>query len=212
MGMTEKIVKQVRKPRGFFGKLLAKRMNHGNHAKLSNWAFNFIPVKENSVILDIGCGGGKNLQKFAKIAKNGKIYGIDYSEISIKMSEKINKKNIKTGLIDICYGSVSSLPYEENYFDLITGFECHFFWPDILEDLKEVKRVLKPNSYLFLIAETFLSSDQKYANKVKKWAELGDFPAYSPNDLEDLLQKAGYSNIEIILENDENWLLIKGKK
>ena len=212
MGFKEKMVKQVRKPKGTFGRRMAKMMNYGPHAKMANWAFDYIPVELNSVILDIGCGGGKNLQNFAKRATNGKIYGIDYSEVSVKVSKKVNKNSVSSGLVDIRNGSVSSLPYDENYFDLITGFECHFFWPDIVKDLKEVKRVLKFGSSLYLIAETYLSDNEEHANQVKQWAKMGDFPVYSPNELEDFFQKAGYSDIEIILENDENWLLVKGKK
>jgi len=212
MGFKEKMVKQVRKPQGRFGRRMAKMMNYGPHAKMAKWAFHHLPVELDSIVLDIGCGGGKNLQRFAKRAPNGKIYGIDYSDISVKVSKKVNKKNISSGLVEIRKGSVSSLPYEDNYFDLITGFECHFFWPDIVEDLKEVKRVLKPGSTLYLIAETFISDNEEHVHQVKQWAKLGDFPAYTPNELEDFFQKARYSDVEIILENDENWLLIKGKK
>jgi ubiquinone/menaquinone biosynthesis C-methylase UbiE len=212
MGFKEKMVKQVRKPQGRFGRRMAKMMNYGPHAKMAKWAFHHIPVELDSIILDIGCGGGKNLQRFAKRALSGKIHGIDYSEVSVKVSKKTNIKNISSGLVEICKGSVSSLPYEDNYFDLITGFECHFFWPDIVEDLKEVKRVLKPGSALFLIAETYLSDNEEHVNQVKQWAEIGNFPVYSPKDLKNFFQEAGYDEIEIILENDENWLLIKAKK
>jgi len=209
MGLREKMVKQV--------------------TEMANWAYNYIPVELNSNILDIGCGGGKNLQNFAKLASNGKVYGIDYSEVSVKISKKVNKKNISSGLVDISHGSVSKLPYEDNKFDIITGFECHFFWPNIIEDLKEVKRVLKPDGTLYLIAETFLSENKEHVKEVKQWSEMGDFPVYSPTELEvffqktnfpvystteleDFFLKAGYSDIEIILENDANWLLIRGKK
>ena len=212
MGFKEKMVKQVRKPQGRFGRRMAKMMNYGPHAKMAKWAFHHIPVELDSIVLDIGCGGGKNLQRFAKRAPRGKIHGIDYSEVSVKISKKVNKKNISSGLVEIRNGTVSSLPYEDDYFDVITGFECHFFWPDIVKDLKEVKRVLKPGSTLYLIAETFISDNEQHVNQVKQWAKLGDFPAYTPEELEDFFQKAGYFDIEIILENDKNWLLIKGKK
>jgi ubiquinone/menaquinone biosynthesis C-methylase UbiE len=212
MGLREKMVKQVRKPKGKFGKILAKMMNRGPHAEMANWAYNYIPVELNSNILDIGCGGGKNIQYFAKLASNGKVYGIDYSEVSVKISKKVNKNNISSGLVDISHGSVSNLPYEDNKFDIITGFECHFFWPNIIEDLKEVKRVLKSGGILYLIAETFLSENEEHVKEVKQWSEMGNFPVYSPTELEDFFLKAGYSDIEIILENDANWLLIRGKK
>jgi ubiquinone/menaquinone biosynthesis C-methylase UbiE len=37
----------------------------------------------------------------------------------------------------------SSLPFKDEKFDLATAFETIYFWPDLVNDFKEVNRVLK---------------------------------------------------------------------
>lgn len=45
------------------------------------------------------------------------------------------------------------LPFGNDVFDLITAFETIYFWPDILEALKQVHRVLKPNGTFMICNE-----------------------------------------------------------
>ena len=50
-------------------------------------------IERTATVLDIGCGGGKTVDRLCSIVANGKVYGIDYSELSVKSSEKLNSKN-----------------------------------------------------------------------------------------------------------------------
>ncbi|MCP4764223.1 MAG: class I SAM-dependent methyltransferase [archaeon] len=209
MGFKQKMVTNCRKPQGKFGKLIALMMNIG-HAKMTDWAMQYFNIEPDYKILDIGCGGGGNIKKFAKIAHNGKVFGIDYSEISVETSKKVNKKNIKSGSVEIFSGSVSSLPFEDNMFDLVTGFECYYFWPEFQEDLKEVKRVLKPQGNLVIVADGYKAKDKKNSIVAETWAELGDFPLYTTEEFIQFFKNAGFNEIEII--TDEANVLVKGKK
>ena len=76
MGFTKYIINQVRYPRGTFGRRVAKRMNKG-HASLAEWGLSNIKLRADMKILDIGCGGGANVNSFAKIVTNEKVFGID---------------------------------------------------------------------------------------------------------------------------------------
>ncbi|WP_225370681.1 class I SAM-dependent methyltransferase [Methanobrevibacter arboriphilus] len=121
---------------------MIERMNE-SHEKLARWGVSHLNVENNDVVLDIGCGGGVNVKRFSEMAPNGKVYGLDYSEISVEKSEHFNKTAIKEGKVEIIQGSVSKLPFEDETFNIVTGFETVYFWPDFIEDLKEVNRVLK---------------------------------------------------------------------
>ena len=125
------MVDQVRKPKGRFGRLMARGMNVG-HAKMAAWGLTHVSINSTDVILDVGCGGGGNVHRFAKMIKEGKVYGIDYSEVSIEVSRKVNRKFIEAGRVKIHHASVSSLPFENNTFNLVTGF---YFVPTKLLDL-----------------------------------------------------------------------------
>ena len=211
MGLKLTLLNQVRKPNGKLGRVIVTGMNKG-HAKLAKWGLSNFLIEPNYVILDIGCGGGGNIKRFAEIITDGKVYGIDYSETAIYISTKINKKYIEKGIVEIYQGSVSSLPFKDNYFNLISGFEAYYFWPDLIRDLKEIYRVLKPNGYLILVNEGYICNNEKKRKKAEKWSKLGNFPIHTPDEYREFLKKAGFSYIQIFEENKKGWIIAMGMK
>lgn len=71
-------------------------MNVG-HSKLWNWSLSHVVIKEDAIILDIGCGGGRAVRQLARIAARGKVYGLDYSEDMVHLARKVNRRLIETG-------------------------------------------------------------------------------------------------------------------
>lgn len=211
MGLKQTLLNQVRKPNGKLGRVIATGMNKG-HAKLAKWGFSNFLIEPNYIILDIGCGGGGNIKRFAEIITDGKVYGIDYSETAIYISTKITKKYIEKGIVEIYQGSVSSLPFKDNYFNLISGFEAYYFWPDLIRDLKEIYRVLKPNGYLILVNEGYICNNEKKRKKAEKWSKLGNFLIHTPDEYREFLKEAGFSNIQIFEENKKGWITAMGMK
>ncbi|MBJ8005952.1 MULTISPECIES: class I SAM-dependent methyltransferase [Bacillus cereus group] len=169
MGILQRLIEQAKNPRGTIGSSMLCIMNAA-HTRLTNWALQKIHIREDAVILDIGCGGGKTIHSLSRLTPHGKIYGIDYSEQAVENSKKTNMKDVKTEKIIIHQASVSSIPYTTNFFDLITAFQTHYFWPDVENDMKEVFRVLKPNGSFLLVAETF--KIQYHMDKFKTTEEL----------------------------------------
>ncbi len=211
MGLKQTLLNQVRKPNGKLGRVIATGMNKG-HAKLAKWGFSNFLIEPNYIILDIGCGGGGNIKRFAEIITDGKVYGIDYSETAIYISTKITKKYIEKGIVEIYQGSVSSLPFKDNYFNLISGFEAYYFWPDLIRDLKEIYRILKTNGYLILVNEGYICNNEKKRKKAEKWSKLGDFLIHTPDEYREFLKQAGFSNIQIFEENKKGWITAMGMK
>ena len=77
--------------------------------------------------------------------------GIDHSRDMVNLSSQVNKQLIEEGRVVVDHGSVSNLPYSEDMFDVVTAFETIEFWPNLSEDLKEIKRVLKPGGQLLVV-------------------------------------------------------------
>ncbi|WP_242237766.1 class I SAM-dependent methyltransferase [Bacillus cereus group sp. BfR-BA-01316] len=169
MGILQRLIEQAKNPRGTIGSSMLCIMNAA-HTRLTNWALQKIHIREDAVILDIGCGGGKTIHSLSRVTPHGKIYGIDYSEQAVEDSKKTNMKDVKTEKIIIHQASVSSIPYNTNFFDLITALQTHYFWPDFEHDMKEVFRILKPNGSFLLVAETF--KIQYHMDKFKTTEEL----------------------------------------
>jgi ubiquinone/menaquinone biosynthesis C-methylase UbiE len=209
MSFIEKFVKQCRKPSGLFGKFVARAMNLG-HARLRSWGLSHISIRSDAKILDIGCGGGGTVKALAKYAPNGKVCGIDYSADMVQLSKKVNNALIKKDLVEIKQGTVSSLPFSDNIFDLATAFETYYFWPNLIEDLKEIKRVLKPGGTLLIANEVY--KDEKFEKRNTKWAKLIDMQLHTPDEYKDFLNQAGYHIVEINSIPRKNWIAAVAKK
>ena len=136
-----KLTENAVKPDGFWGRLMIRSMNKGHH-ELTDWALTHFPIQSNSVVLDVGCGGGRTVSKLCEMVGGGKVYGVDYSELCVKKAEKLNHKNVLCEKAVIRQASVSSLPFEDEKFDAVTAVETYYFWPDKLGDLKEIARTL----------------------------------------------------------------------
>nr|CBH37533.1 conserved hypothetical protein, methyltransferase domain family [uncultured archaeon] len=212
MGLTEnimeKMVKQCRKPTGIFGRLMARGMNYGH--KVTGWGLNHVSVNKDYTILDVGCGGGKTVNTLAKMAAEGKVYGIDYSEDSVAVASKINKRYIDTGKVEILHASVESLPFPDDFFDLVTAVETYYFWPDLIDNLMELRRVLKEGGSVVLISEVY--RHERFEKRNANWARLGDFTYHLPEEFREFLGDAGYSSITVDVLEDKNWIVACGVK
>ncbi len=74
----------------------------------------------------------------------GNVTGVDYSPVSVEKSKKVNADAIDKGRCQVKEASVSTLPFKDNTFVMVTAFETVYFWPDIEKSFAEVKRVLAP--------------------------------------------------------------------
>jgi ubiquinone/menaquinone biosynthesis C-methylase UbiE len=209
MGFMEKMVKQCRKPTGLFGRFVGMGMNRG-HSRLRRWGLSHILIKPNASILDVGCGGGKAVQELARISSSWKVCGIDYSEEMVQLARKINKKFVEKGHVEILHGSVSSLPFSDGMFDFVTAFEAYYFWPNLIDDLKEIKRVLKPGGTLLIANEVY--KHEKFEKRNVKWAKWGDMMLHTPEEYRGFLTEAGYMAIEIYEVIEKNWIAAIAEK
>ena len=191
------IFSNMRKPEGKLGKIQLKSMNK-EHTPVSLWTLKHLNIKEDDVILDIGCGGGINIKRMAENAR--KVYGIDYSIESVNLSREVNSTNISEGKVEIKEGNVSNIAFEDNTFDIVTAFETIYFWPDIEKCFGEVKRVLKPGG-LFLIGCESNGSD----NLTMKISEkLIDMTVYNDREVKSFLKNNNFTDITVYLRDSKN--------
>jgi len=55
-------------------------MMNASHSGLTDWGLRHVQIDKNSRILDVGCGGGRTIEKLAALASAGTVDGIDYAE------------------------------------------------------------------------------------------------------------------------------------
>jgi SAM-dependent methyltransferase len=206
----KELIKNARKPEGELGHQILDRMNE-SHESMAQWGVSHFDIEKDSKILDIGCGGGRNIQRFAKqISENGRVVGIDYSEVSVEKSIELNRNAIERGIVNVLEASVSDMPFYDETFDIVTGFETIYFWPDFLNDLKEVNRVLKRDGLVFFCNEAVYREGEM--EKYDDLVELLDMKIYSEDVLRESLEKTGFKDIKAYVNDDEDWICILARK
>jgi SAM-dependent methyltransferase len=209
MTFMSKVLRQCRKPTGWLGRIVVRGMNIG-HSEMTNWGLGHISIEKNDTILDVGCGGGATIRKLARIATQGQVHGIDYSEESVRISVKINRRLIEAGHVEIRHGSVSSLPYPDDMFDLVTAIESHVFWPDLVNDMKEVLRVLKPGGMLMMMGGTYKGG--KYDKRNQRLVELANMAYHSLDEFDRLFCTVGFAQVQVLEDFDRGWMCGRGRK
>ena len=198
---------QCRKPSGLLGKFVLWTMNQ-RHGGLTDWGLSHVPVREDDVILDVGCGGGRTLGKLAARATAGTVTGVDYSEESVRAARRENAGLIERGRVVVEQASVSQLPFPNETFNLVTAVETHFWWPDLPHDMLEVHRVLKPGGHVAIIAEFY--NGGKHAKYAGRLAAATEIASLTLDEHRELLELAGFSAIEITEEPERGWLCVLG--
>ena len=98
-------------------------------------------------ILDAGCGTGNNAVLLAQSGLAAAIHGIDISEIGLRM---LVRKCVERGVsVETLKGSVTALPYPDNYFDGgVLMMNVLYSIPDYSKALGEISRVTRAGGVL----------------------------------------------------------------
>jgi SAM-dependent methyltransferase len=201
------LLRQCRKPRGILGRLSIRSMNV-RHAGVTNWGLEAVTIGSRFAILDVGCGGGRTVQTLATLAPEGKVFGIDYSAASAAAARRNNAGLIRAGRVEIQQAGVSRLPFGDATFDLVTAVETHYYWPNPVADLREIRRVLKPGGALIVIAETY--AGQRFTRVVMVVMMLLGARYLTIDQHRALLAEAGFTDVSVEAEPTKGWIRVIG--
>jgi ubiquinone/menaquinone biosynthesis C-methylase UbiE len=106
-------------------------------------------VTSESILLDIGTGGGKKLLIVARFVK--KAYGIDHQEGMI-MTANENLRKSKMSNVEFKLTDAQELPFPKEYFSVVMCIHAPFY-------AKEVYRVLRHGG-IFLTQQVYAEKDK----------------------------------------------------
>ncbi|HZQ66556.1 MAG TPA: class I SAM-dependent methyltransferase [Gaiellaceae bacterium] len=89
-------------------------------------------------VLDVGCGAGAFLRLVAGAGASS--HGLDASESLLALARR------RLPGADLRVGDMEALPWEDDSFDLVAGFNSFFFANDMVAALREAGRVAKPGA------------------------------------------------------------------
>ncbi len=150
-----------------------------------------VGLERGQLVLDIGCGVGAFLRLVAD--RGARPFGLDASEALVELARK------RVPDADVRVGEMEALPYNDDMFDLVTGFNSFFFANDIVGAQREAGRVAKPGAAVVIQVwgpherrdlEAMMAIAHRYLPP--RPADAPPEPEYwRPGVLEDLATQAG---------------------
>ena len=198
------------KPTGEAGEQMLARMNE-SHAPLTAWGLSHFTWRGDEAVIDIGRGGraSRGRRAAGTVDAQSDEGGRSDARIGHQRAGR-HAAAIAAGKMEIYEGSVEALPFADNTFDKITTVESFYFWPDPPENLKEVRRVLKPGGTFLLIAEIYghdgLSAEVR--ENIKRYHLYNP----TPETFETIFRDAGFPSVQVHIEKDHRWICIEGQK
>ncbi|MGJ0494442.1 class I SAM-dependent methyltransferase [Aliarcobacter cryaerophilus] len=137
---------------------------------------NKVSIDQKSVILDLGCGEGRNMRYF--LENNFNIIGVDQNEEALKILK--NLYSVEDNKLICSSGEEALKSFSNDYFDLIVcwGLVQYIEEPNLI--LQEISRVLKKDSHL-IISFTAETDRRERADVVKN--------LYNENKIKELVKK-----------------------
>jgi SAM-dependent methyltransferase len=103
------LARQLSRPEGVLGRIVARLMNRFNR-DMSRMAIAAIEVARGDDVLEIGFGGGANLDPLLVAAGTGKVTGLDLSETMVLRAQRRFAWAVREGRLQVRLGQVDWSP------------------------------------------------------------------------------------------------------
>jgi len=150
-----------------------------------------VGLEPGQLVLDIGCGAGAFLELVTE--RGARAFGLDASAALLELART------RVPDAELRVGEMEALPYDDDTFDLVTGFNAFFFANDVVVALREAGRVAKPGAAVVIqVWGPHEHNDLEAMKEIvrpffpQRPADAPPEPDYSkPGVLEDLATRAG---------------------
>ncbi|MFV0305699.1 MAG: class I SAM-dependent methyltransferase [Moheibacter sp.] len=185
--MTEDEIRELENqlscPSGKKGIEVGENLNESNF-DMTLSTIHFLELIDNNLVLELGHGNCRHLEKLLESAKDIKYYGLEISKTMWEEAQKINP-NLQA---DFKIYDGEKIPFPNDFFDKIMSVNTIYFWSNPKVLINEIERTLKPNGVCVLT----------YANKefMKKLPFVrSKFKLFDEKSIEKLIE---LSNLKII--------------
>jgi SAM-dependent methyltransferase len=141
--------RQASSPSGLFGHLLGLIWRR-EHARLNAEVLSQLDVQAGHDVLEVGCGPGEAMHEARRHAVDGRIVGVDISELMVGLARARNREAVARGQLEVHLGDIASLPLGEATFERIFSVHSIYFWRDVDGVLAKLAAALKPGGKLLL--------------------------------------------------------------
>jgi cyclopropane fatty-acyl-phospholipid synthase-like methyltransferase len=184
--MSGSLGDQLRKPSGFFGKMVARMMKLRNR-KMYEILIKQLDIKTGDRLYEIGYGHGMGIHAIAA-QYDCTIAGIDFSELMYREATRLNRSFIEKGRVKLSFGDILVEENGNAKYDKVYCANVIYFWTDLDKAFSKVFSMVERGGMFFIYMD---SSDD-----LAKLKFTGNFCKYTIEEVENALTRAGFSNVE----------------
>lgn len=149
------------------------------------WAVSLLDVQPTDRVLEIGFGPGVAIAQFAGRATRGHVFGIDHSHAMVRHAARRNAAAVRAHRVHLTHAPVDQLPSFGDPLDAILAVNSVGFWPDPVERLRELRRLLRPAGRIALVSQPRCPGATR------------DTTARAAEELQDMLTQAGFTHTRV---------------
>lgn len=138
---------QAAHPRGLLGWALG-RLWVTETASANNRAIALLAVSPGDRALEVGFGPGRAVHELA--SRGARVTGIDPSPVMLAAARRRNAAAVRSGHVRLLSGHVDTLPVPDATVDAVLSVHTLYFWLDLADGLREIRRVLAVDGRLVL--------------------------------------------------------------
>ncbi|MFC4113284.1 class I SAM-dependent methyltransferase [Nonomuraea zeae] len=184
--MIRYLVGQAHRPRGVVGWangwMFALRPSN---RRRNIWAVSLLDVRPTDRVLEIGFGPGIAIAELAARATRGHVFGVDHSRAMVRQAARRNAAAVRARRVHLTHASVERLPSFGDPLDAILAVNSAGFWPDPVERLRELRRLLRPAGRIALVSQPRCPGATR------------DTTVRAAQELQDLLTRAGFTHLRV---------------
>ncbi|NOU19478.1 MAG: class I SAM-dependent methyltransferase [Bacteroidales bacterium] len=193
---------QLRKPSGFFGKIVSAMLIKWNRNRYEV-LINDLKIQPNDKLFEIGYGPGLGINLISKEYESCQVYGIDFSELMYLRATKRNKQFVNSNRVNLMFGDFLETEIDARNFDKVFCLNVVYFWDNLQKPFEKANSLLK-NDGLF-----YIYMDSKEDLSKVTFAEDDIFNKYTIEQIQDALKLAGFKEVGYYFDNG---YFVKAKK
>jgi len=172
-----------------FYKYLSKVYDRVNpfvwNEEMRDEALAMLDIDAGDRVLDVGCGTGFGTEGILQYTDD--VYGLDQSPHQL---EQAFGKFGRNGDVAFHFGDAERLPFKDGSFDAVWSSGSIEYWPNPVEGLREIRRVLEPGEWTVVVGPDYPNSTvfQKVADAIMLF--------YDEDEADRMFAEAGFVDVE----------------
>lgn len=127
--------------------------HRSSNLRRNRWVVSLLDVQPSDRILEVGFGPGIAVAALTDRARDGLVFGVDHSEVMVRVARRRNAAAIRAGRVDLRLAAADELPDFGAPLDKIVAVNSMGFWSEPIARLKELRALLRAGGTIAIASQ-----------------------------------------------------------